>query len=216
MRKKILLFLLLVIGSAAMFAQSINVDVTGDFSISSGDILSFGVSPGTLSAGVTIKIECTDAPSGVILSDFTQEKLVSIEMLGLELIPFDNMSPTVVGGYTYVYSTITPAAGGVGEPVIGSVNSFINTVTDPAVLSSTTVKSIDFFVVYDVSSETLKLHYSDVEHITGVSVINLAGSVLFSSNHSEDSIGLSFLPSGVYVISVEENGGKTTKKFVKN
>ncbi|NJB82474.1 T9SS type A sorting domain-containing protein [Wenyingzhuangia aestuarii] len=197
MKKKLLLLLLLTVSSITItYAQSTitkDPSLTSSFTIDEGDNIKFEVE-GPLEILATLT--CTSAPDGVDESEFTATLAVS------ETI-FYNKTVAVAGDYIFSYSA------GVNN------NGFTMTVESTTLSSNTVKKETDVTVSYNSSLEALTINNLDADEIKSITVLNSLGSTVYSSKDSVKSIDLNSIASGVYVLVIELETSRITKKFIK-
>ncbi len=100
------------------------------------------------------------------------------------------------------------------------INETIETIEANAVftLSTDTFNNDLTFQIYpNPTQDFLNLKTSNNSVITSINIIDTLGRKVLTSNENLDVINVSNLQSGMYVISISTDSGKTTtKKFIKN
>lgn len=107
MRKKLLLALLLAVGTMGAYAQTnINALTTGNVIVEEGETIQFYTTAPLLSTGNTYTLTCTAVPEGLETEDFSATATSAIGLLGLNVLYSDDSdfeTPTQVGVYSYSY-----------------------------------------------------------------------------------------------------------------
>ena len=213
--KKLLLSLLLTVASVTSYAQTVhtvNASTTGDFTIESGDKIKYGVNSGLVSVLTKFTLTCTDTDTSSNKGDFYQSTSSLVSVAGLQILFTSSGTsvPTVPGTYKFKFSY---------HPLVcvfcsTTTNTFTITVVPKGTLGFKNIDNTPEFSVF-CSNGVLTLNNAKESKVTKISVYNISGATVYSSNKSEKTIDVSSLANGMYILEVVEGGSRTTKKFIK-
>lgn len=89
-------------------------------------------------------------------------------------------------------------------------------VVEGATLSATSFDTSNFTISPNPAKDYVTITSKDNMQISEITIFDLSGKVVLQSKNTTQSIDVSLLNSGAYLLLIEDvNGNKTTKKFIK-
>jgi len=211
MRKKLLLGLFLIMAGISTSTSQSKIDLVDGtvFMVEGGATVTFDLEAAGYLVGIgTYNLELTSSPNFVTKSDFERSVGV-ISVLGAPLIEgsFAPVYPYWWGDYRYdlVYY---PLLG--GRSVVSSFTM--------RVVESLGLKNVENTAEFSVFSKNgiVTVNNANDSAVTGMAVYSISGSKVFESNKAVETIDLSAVANGIYVLTVQEGASVTTKKFLKS
>jgi len=182
---------------------------------------------GGVSLGLLVNIECTSAPASEDPNDYTQQRAVTLPLLNailgggnvLGLIGFDETEFNgAVGDYEFTMSRfeISTNLANLGAIInLTELADFTINVGAEGTLSLKNVENTPEFSVFSKDG-IVTVNNTNGSEVTGMAVYSISGAEVFTSNTAVESIDLSAVANGVYILKVEEGASVTTKKFIKS
>lgn len=179
-----------------LFSADVTLSAANDMSLIEAAVV------GVIPAGSIVAVEVFGPDAG---TDINQRYFPGFNLAGENSTPW--LKSDGCGIWWTDANTVAPAAG--DQPYV------INLVGEE-VLGVTEVIGTNLLSVYpNPATDVINVSVKSGAVVDSIEVVNLAGQSVFTSK-AANSVNISFLPAGVYVVKVKDNKGVTyTSKVVK-